>query len=146
MVVRAWTDPDFKMRLLSDGVSAARELGFELAPYEFTVLENTEKVHNVIVCTLCSCYPRSLLGMSPAWYRSKNYRARVVREPRAVLSEFGVDLADNLKVRVHDSTAELRYMVLPQRPGGTAGWSNERLAALVTRDSLIGTQRELSLD
>ena len=106
-------------------------------------MENTDNVHNVIVCTLCSCYPRALLGMSPAWYKSGSYRARVVREPRPVLREFGVDLADDVEVRVHDSTAELRYMVLPQRPGGTDGWSEEQLAALVTRDSLIGTQRML---
>ena len=106
-------------------------------------MENTDNVHNVIVCTLCSCYPRALLGMSPAWYKSKNYRARIVREPRSVLGEFGVDLPDDVEVRVHDSTAELRYMVLPQRPAGTDDWSEEQLAALVTRDSLVGTQRQL---
>jgi nitrile hydratase len=144
IVARAWTDPAYKQRLLENGAESIRELGFELEPYEFTVMENTDRVHNVIVCTLCSCYPRALLGMSPAWYKSKNYRSRVVREPRAVLSEFGVDLADDVDVRVHDSTAELRYMVLPQQPAGTDGWSEEDLAALVTRDSLIGTQRELS--
>jgi nitrile hydratase len=115
-----------------------------MSPLEFTVLENTDKVHNVIVCTLCSCYPRTLLGMSPAWYKSKNYRSRVVREPRAVLAEFGVDLAGDVEVRVHDSTAELRYMILPQRPPGTDDWSDEKLASLITRDSLIGTQRDLS--
>jgi nitrile hydratase len=143
IVARAWTDPDFRKRLLDNGAAAIRELGFELEPYEFTVMENTESVHNVIVCTLCSCYPRALLGMSPAWYKSKNYRSRVVREPRKVLAEFGVDLNDDVDVRVHDSTAELRYMVLPQRPADTDDWSEEQLAALVTRDSLIGTQREL---
>ncbi|MFQ6004851.1 MAG: nitrile hydratase subunit alpha [Woeseia sp.] len=144
IVARAWKDPDYKARLLENGAQAIRELGFELEPYEFTVMENTDKIHNVIVCTLCSCYPRALLGMSPAWYKSQNYRARVVREPRAVLSEFGVNLPDGVEVRVHDSTAELRYMVLPQRPTGTEDWPEEDLAALVTRDSLIGTQRELS--
>lgn len=145
IVARAWTDAAFRERLLADGSAAVRELGFELAPYEFTVMENTPAVHNVIVCTLCSCYPRSLLGMSPAWYKSKSYRARVVREPRAVLTEFGVDLDDSVEVRVHDSTAELRYMVLPQRPAGTGDWRAEQLAGLVTRDSLIGTQRELPI-
>ena len=144
IVARAWTDAAYKKRLLGDGASAIRELGFELEPYEFTVMENTESVHNVIVCTLCSCYPRSLLGMSPAWYKSKEYRSRVVREPRSVLAEFGVDLTDDIDVRVHDSTAELRYMILPQRPAGTDDWSEERLAALITRDSLVGTQRVLS--
>ena len=143
IVARAWVDPGYKARLLADGAAAIRELGFELEPYEFTVMENTEEVHNVIVCTLCSCYPRALLGMSPAWYKSRNYRARVVREPRLVLGEFGVDIGDAVAVRVHDSTAELRYMVLPQRPPGTDDWSEERLAGLVTRDSLIGTQRLL---
>jgi len=143
LAARAWVDGDFRQRLLADGSSAIQELGFDLSPAEFTVMENTSSVHNVIVCTLCSCYPRALLGMSPAWYKSKNYRARVVREPRAVLAEFGVDLTDDIEVRVHDSTAELRYMVLPQRPAGTDGWSEERLASLVTRDSLIGVQRVL---
>jgi nitrile hydratase len=144
IVARAWTDPEYKKRLLKNGKDSIRELGFDLEPYEFTVMENTEDIHNVIVCTLCSCYPRALLGMSPAWYKSKNYRSRVVREPRSVLSEFGVDLSDDVDVRVHDSTAELRYMVLPQRPTGTDNWSEDDLAALITRDSLIGTQRDLS--
>ena len=121
IVARAWTDPAYRERLLANGAEAIRELGFELEPYEFTVMENTDDTHNVIVCTLCSCYPRALLGMSPAWYKSGSYRARVVREPRAVLAEFGVDLNDDVAVRVHDSTAELRYMVLPQRPVGTDG-------------------------
>lgn len=143
IVARAWTDPEFKKYLLQNGTESIKKLGFELAPYEFTVMENTEQVHNVIVCTLCSCYPRTLLGMSPAWYKSKSYRARVVREPRAVLLEFGVNLSDDVDVYVHDSTAELRYMVLPQRPAGTDDWSEDDLAALVTRDSLIGTQRDL---
>ena len=145
LVARAWTDPAFHDRLLDNGAETIQEMGFDLSPTEFTVMENTDAVHNVIVCTLCSCYPRALLGMSPAWYKSYNYRARVVREPRAVLGEFGVDLPDSVEVRVHDSTAELRYMVLPQRPAGTEGWSEERLASLVTRDSLIGTQRDLDV-
>ncbi len=143
IVARAWTDPAYKKRLLENGAEAIREVGFRLEPYEFTVMENTDDVHNVIVCTLCSCYPRALLGMSPAWYKSGSYRSRVVREPRRVLAEFGVKLNRDVDVRVHDSTAELRYMVLPQRPAGTDDWSEEELAALVTRDSLIGTQREL---
>jgi nitrile hydratase len=144
IVARAWTDAAYKEHLLENGASAIRELGFELEPYEFTVMENTASVHNVIVCTLCSCYPRSLLGMSPAWYKSKDYRSRVVREPRAVLAEFGVALTNDVDVRVHDSTAELRYMVLPQRPAETDDWSEGQLAELITRDSLIGTQRILS--
>ncbi len=143
IVARAWTDAAYKERLLDNGASAIRELGFELEPYEFTVMENTASVHNVIVCTLCSCYPRSLLGMSPAWYKSKDYRSRVVREPRSVLAEFGVELSDDIDIRVHDSTAELRYMILPQRPAGTDDWSERQLAELITRDSLIGTQRSL---
>lgn len=146
IVAKAWTDADYKARLLDNGAAAIRELGFDLEPYEFTVLENTDNTHNVIVCTLCSCYPRSLLGMSPAWYKSKSYRARVVREPRAVLQEFGVQLTAQVDVRVHDSTAELRYMVLPQRPPGTDDWAEEKLAALITRDSLIGTQRHLPIN
>ena len=145
IVARAWTDPAYKERLLENGGGALREVGFDIAPYEFTVMENTDNIHNVIVCTLCSCYPRSLLGMSPAWYKSKSYRSRVVREPRKVLAEFGVDLNDDVDVRVHDSTAELRYMVLPQRPAGTDDWTEDRLASLVTRDSLIGTQRQLQI-
>lgn len=143
LVARAWSDPAFKERLLTDGSEAITELGFDLKPAEFTVMENSDQVHNVIVCTLCSCYPRALLGMSPSWYKSLSYRSRLVREPRAVLAEFGVELNDQIQVRVHDSTAELRYMVLPQRPAGTEGWSEDKLRSLVTRDSLIGTQRTL---
>ncbi len=145
IVALAWMDADYKKRLLENGAAAIRELGFDLEPYEFTVMENTENVHNVIVCTLCSCYPRALLGMSPAWYKSASYRSRVVREPRKVLAEFGVELNDDVDVKVHDSTAELRYMVLPQRPAGTDDWTEDALAGLVTRDSLIGTQRELQI-
>jgi nitrile hydratase len=144
LAVRAWTDEEFKKRLLGNGSETIKEMGFDLQPAEFTVLENTDTVHNVIVCTLCSCYPRALLGMSPAWYKSKNYRSRIVREPRAVLAEFGVELDDDVEVRVHDSTAELRYMILPQRPSGTDEWSEEELMAVITRNSLIGTQRDLS--
>jgi nitrile hydratase len=144
IVARAWSDPAFKERLLADGAETIKELGYDLSPLEFTVLENSDRLHNVVVCTLCSCYPRALLGQSPAWYKSKNYRARIVREPRRVLAEFGVALPDDVEVRVHDSTAELRYLVLPQRPAGTEGLDEAALAALVTRDSLIGTQRDLT--
>lgn len=143
IVARAWTDESYRERLLADGAAAIRELGFDLEPYEFTVHENTGSVHNVIVCTLCSCYPRALLGMSPAWYKSKSYRARVVREPRSVLEEFGVQLEPSVEVRVHDSTAELRYMVLPQRPPGTGDLAEDELARLVSRNSMIGTDRDL---
>jgi nitrile hydratase len=143
IVAHAWTDPAFKQRLLENAAETIKELGFDLSPLEFTVMQNTDTVHNVIVCTLCSCYPRTLLGMSPAWYKSKNYRARMVHEPRLVLAEFGVEMTDEVEVRVHDSTAELRYMVLPQRPPGADDLSEPELAALVTRDSLIGTQRDL---
>jgi nitrile hydratase len=145
IVARAWADEAFKQRLLDNGAETIKELGHDMSPLEFTVLENTDKIHNVIVCTLCSCYPRTLLGMSPAWYKSKNYRSRVVREPRSVLAEFGVAMPDDVEVRVHDSTAELRYMILPQRPPGTEDWPEEKLASLITRDSLIGTQRDLAL-
>ncbi len=145
IAARAWVDAEYKKRLLDNGAAAIRELGYEIEPYEFTVMENDSSTHNIIVCTLCSCYPRSLLGMSPAWYKSSTYRARVVREPRTVLTEFGVKLTNDIDVRVHDSTAELRYMVLPERPIGTEDWSEAKLAALITRDSLIGTQRELVL-
>ena len=143
VVARAWTDPDFKTRLLDNGSDAAREMGFDIGPMHLVAVENTADTHNLIVCTLCSGYPRALLGMSPAWYKSSSYRARVVREPRSVLAEFGVELTDEVDVRVHDSTAELRYMVLPQRPEGTEDWPEEQLAKLITRDSLVGTQRNL---
>ena len=147
VVARAWVDDDYRKRLLADGTAAAGEFGFTGSEAEYLrVVENTDDVHNVVVCTLCSCYPRSLLGMSPTWYRSASYRARVVREPRSVLSEFGVELGEDVAVRVHDSTAELRYMVLPQRPAGTEDWDEKNLAQLVTRDSLIGTQRVLRPD
>jgi nitrile hydratase len=124
--------------MLANGSAAAEELGLEVGPLRLIVVENTPAVHNIIVCTLCSCYPRMLLGIPPEWYKSREYRSRVVREPRAVLAEFGTRLPDHVDVRVHDSTADMRYMVLPLRPRGTDGWDEARLAALVTRDSLIG--------
>ena len=138
MVARAWLDPDYKARMLADGSRAAEELGLDVGPLKLIVVENTDDVHNVIVCTLCSCYPRMLLGLPPDWYKSSNYRSRVVREPRAVLAEFGTRIPDEVAIRVHDSTADMRYMVLPRRPAGTEGWSEQRLAGIVTRDSMIG--------
>jgi len=138
VVARAWTDPAFKQRLLADGTAACEDLGLDIPALKLVVVENTPEVHNVIVCTLCSCYPRMLLGLPPDWYKSRNYRSRVVREPRAVLAEFGTAIPDGVAIRVHDSTADMRYMVLPLRPAGTEGWSEQRLAELVTRDSMIG--------
>ena len=138
MAARAWLDPAYKARMLADGSQAAEELGFEVPGLRLIVVENTPHTHNVIVCTLCSCYPRMLLGLPPEWYKSKPYRSRVVREPRKVLAEFGLKVPPKVAIRVHDSNADMRYMVLPLRPGGTGGWSEERLAALVTRDCLIG--------
>ncbi|MDA0334613.1 MAG: nitrile hydratase subunit alpha [bacterium] len=138
VVARAWVDEDFRVRLLKDANTAVEALGFDSAATDLTVLENTDEIHNVVVCTLCSCYPRSLLGRPPTWYKSASYRSRLVREPRSVLREFGTQLPDNVTVRVHDSTAELRYLVLPLRPQGTDDWTEERLAELVTRDSMIG--------
>ena len=138
VVARAWVDPEFKKRLLANGSRACEELGLELASLKLVVVENTPQVHNAIVCTLCSCYPRMLLGIPPDWYKSRNYRSRMVREPRAVLREFGLEIKDEIQIRVHDSTADMRYLVLPMRPAGTEGWSEERLAALVSRDSMIG--------
>ena len=145
VVARAWTDPDFRARLLEDAGEAIREFGFEgSATGHLKAVENTADRHNVVVCTLCSCYPFALLGMSPPWYKSAEYRARTVREPRVVLAEFGVTLGDDVGVRVWDSTAELRYLVVPERPEGTEGWDAARLAAIVTRNSMIGTQRDLN--
>ena len=139
LVARAWTDPDFKERLLSDAKSAARELGLDAThEAELIVVENTPVVHNLIVCTLCSCYPRAVLGRPPDWYKSFEYRSRAVREPRAVMREFGFELEEGIEVAVHDSTADARYMVLPMRPEGTKNIDEEELAALVTRDALIG--------
>jgi nitrile hydratase alpha subunit len=138
VIARAWTDPEFKKRLLEDGTAAVEEMGLTMGDAELVVVENTDDVHNMIVCTLCSCYPRSLLGMPPTWYKSRNYRSRVVFEPRAVLREFGTMLPDNVTVRVHDSNADMRYVVIPMRPAGTEGWSEEQLAELLTRDTLVG--------
>jgi nitrile hydratase alpha subunit len=138
IVARAWVDPAFKARLLADGNAAVAEFGIDMGHARLTVVENTERLQNVIVCTLCSCYPRAVLGLPPDWYRSKNYRSRVVREPRKVLSEFGMQVPDDVAVRVHDSLADLRYLVLPRRPAGTEGWSEDRLAGLVTRDCMVG--------
>ncbi len=141
VVAKAWTDPAYKARLLANGAAACRELGIDMGETHLVVLENKPELHNVVVCTLCSCYPRMVLGLPPDWYKSRAYRSRVVREPRAVLAEFGTDIPDNVAVRVHDSTADMRYLVLPERPKGTDGWSEERLAALVNRDSMIGVSR-----
>jgi nitrile hydratase len=139
LVARAWVDPVFKQRLLSDPKAACAELGIDATSLvEFVVLENTERVHNLVVCTLCSCYPRPILGRPPDWYKSFAYRSRAVVEPRAVMREFGTELPPEVEVRVFDSSADIRYLVLPMRPPGTEGLSEEELAALVTRDSLIG--------
>lgn len=138
VVARAWVDDGFRQRLLADTNGAAAELGVDAGAIPIMTVENTPTVHNVIVCTLCSCYPRLLLGLPPDWYKSRAYRSRVVREPRAVLTEFGTEIPAETEVRVHDSTAELRYMVLPMRPQGTEGMSEEELAKLVTRDCMIG--------
>ena len=138
VVARAWVDPEYRKRLLANGTQACEELGLEIPALKLLVVENTPEVHNAIVCTLCSCYPRMLLGIPPEWYKSRNYRSRAVSEPRAVLSEFGLFLDEETKIRVHDSTADMRYLVLPMRPAGTEGWSEERLASIVTRDCMIG--------
>jgi nitrile hydratase len=138
VVAKAWTDPAFKARLLKDGVAGVKEVGLDPGATNLIVVENTPKVHNVVVCTLCSCYPRNILGLPPSWYKSREYRSRIVREPRAVLKEFGTQVPEYMEVRVHDSTADLRYLVLPRRPEGTAGMSEEQLAALINRDSMIG--------
>jgi nitrile hydratase len=138
VVARAWVDPEYRHLLLTDGNAACEAIGIERGPYKLVVVENTDKVHNVIVCTLCSCYPRWLLGLPPDWYKSRNYRSRVVNEPREVLREFGTAIPDHVVVRVHDSTADMRYLVLPRRPAGTENWSEDRLAALVSRDAMIG--------
>jgi nitrile hydratase alpha subunit len=138
MVAKAWVDPAFKARMLKDGKAAAIELGIEVTEAELMVIENTPSCHNLIVCTLCSCYPRSLLGEPPSWYVSKAYRSRAVREPRKVLREFGLSFPDSVELRVHDSNADLRYIVLPMRPHGTDSLSEAELAALVSRDCLVG--------
>lgn len=142
IVARSWVDAGFRQRLLADASSAITELDLEQG--HLVAVENTADVHNLIVCTLCSCYPMGLLGMAPTWYKMAAYRSRAVRDPRGVLEEFGVSVPENTKVRVWDSTAELRYLVVPQRPTGTDGWSEDQLAALVSRNSMIGTERDLS--
>jgi len=138
VVAKAWADPEYKKRLLANGTAACEELGLEIPALHLVVVENTPQVHNAIVCTLCSCYPRVLLGIPPDWYKSRNYRSRMVREPRAVLQEFGLKIPESVQIRVHDSNADMRYMVLPMRPQGTEGWDEARLATIVTRDSMIG--------
>ena len=138
IVARAWTDPDFKGRLLENGTEAVKDFGVDMGEADLAVIEDTPDSHNLIVCTLCSCYPRQVLGLPPDWYKSRNYRSRAVVEPRAVLREFGTEIADNVVIRVLDSTADIRYMVLPLRPAGTEGWDQERLAGIVTRDTLVG--------
>lgn len=138
LVARAWSDADFKTRLLKSVNDAAAEFEVDVGPVPIRAMENTPGVHNVIVCTLCSCYPKYLLGLPPDWYKSRAYRSRVVREPRAVLAEFGTHLPDDVDLVVHDSTADFRYMVLPLRPAGTDGLGEEELAAIVTRDCMIG--------
>jgi len=139
VVARAWTDPAFRTALLEDASTATREMGFDIGPMRLIALENTVDVHNIVVCTLCSCYPRNLLGLPPDWYKSRAYRSRTVKEPRKILAEFGVTLPANTTVRVHDSTADMRYIVIPHRPAGTDDWTTDALGALVTRDSMIGT-------
>lgn len=140
VVAKAWFDPDYKRRLLEDATAAIAELGFSgVQGEDMVVVENTATVHNVTVCTLCSCYPWPTLGLPPVWYKSAPYRSRIVIDPRSVLAEFGLIIPDDKEVRVWDSSAELRYLVLPERPAGTDGWSEERLIELVTRDAMIGT-------
>lgn len=139
-MARAWVDPDYKLRLLDDATAAIAELGFSgVQGEDMLVVENTPEVHNMVVCTLCSCYPWPTLGLPPVWYKAAPYRSRAVSDPRGVLDEFGVALPDDVKIRVWDSNAELRYLVLPERPEGTDGMSEDDLAAMVTRDSMIGT-------
>ncbi|OGA25076.1 MAG: nitrile hydratase subunit alpha [Betaproteobacteria bacterium RIFCSPLOWO2_02_FULL_67_26] len=138
VVARAWVDPAYKQRLLADGGAAIAELGFVERDADILVLENTPRVRNLVVCTLCSCYPWPVLGLPPVWYKSAPYRSRAVIDPRGVLKELGGGIADDVEVRVWDSTAELRYLVLPERPAGTVGWTEEQLAEIVTRDAMIG--------
>ena len=138
VVARAWVDENFRKKLLADGSRACKEFGLEVPALKLVVVENTPALHNMVVCTLCSCYPRMLLGIPPEWYKSRNYRSRAVREPRSVLSEFGLELPEKTAIRVHDSTADMRYLVLPMRPAGAEGWGEQRLASIVTRDCMIG--------
>jgi nitrile hydratase len=144
VIAKSWVDPEFDATLRNDAVKAFKDLGLaEGGGYQLKAVFNSETVHNLVVCTLCSCYPLSLIGMSPSWYKSNEYRARAVRDPRGVLEEFGVKLDEHVEVRVWDSTSERRYIVVPQRPAGTEGWSEDRLAELVTRNAMIGTHRDL---
>lgn len=143
VVARAWTDPAYRQRLLENANGALRELGIDPGAMELIAVENTPLVHNVVVCTLCSCYPRNLLGLPPDWYKQRAYRSRVVREPRRVLSEFGLDLPGDMQLRVHDSTADMRYLVIPERPAGTSDMTEEDLAKLVSRDAMIGVARAI---
>jgi Nitrile hydratase, alpha chain len=145
IVARAWTDAAFKARLLANGKSAAAELGIKVGEAQLIVAENTPALHNLVCCTLCSCYPRSILGQPPSWYISKAYRARAVRDPRAVLAEFGLTVPDDVELRVHDSNADMRYLVLPERPASTQGMGEEELAAFITRDCMIGVARAASV-
>ncbi len=147
VVARAWSDPEYKARLRADASAAIAELGFSGRQGEhMVVVENTPRVHNMVVCTLCSCYPWTVLGLPPVWYKAAPYRARVVKDPRGVLGDFGLELGADVEIRVWDSTSEIRYLVLPERPPGTEGLSEAELAALVTRDSMIGTGRALTRD
>ena len=145
LIAKSWLDNSFKLKLLSDVNKAARELDIDLGDIPIRAIENSSKVHNVVVCTLCSCYPRMLIGLPPDWYKSRIYRSRVVREPRAVLKEFGTSIPVDVEVRVHDSTADLRYLILPIQPAGTSNWNCENLAKLITRDSMIGVTRTLEI-
>jgi len=138
VVARAWVDAGYRKRLLENGTKACEELGLDVPALKLVVVENTPHVHNVIVCTLCSCYPRMLLGIPPDWYKSRAYRSRMVRQPREVLKEFGLLVKDEIQIRVHDSTADMRYLVLPMRPAGTEGWSEGQLVGIITRDALVG--------
>lgn len=140
IVARAWSDPEFKARLLANGKKTLKEeMDIDVVVADLVVVENTDEVHNVVVCTLCSCYPVFVLGRPPDWYKSREYRSRVVREPRKVLQDFGTEISDDREVRVHDSTADMRYLVLPKRPEGTEGWSEAQLAEIVGRDTMVGT-------
>ncbi|MFF7575595.1 MULTISPECIES: nitrile hydratase subunit alpha [unclassified Streptomyces] len=142
VVAKAWTDPEYRRRLLDDGTAAIKEWGFIGAQTEHVVVvENTATSHNVVVCTLCSCYPWRLLGLPPSWYKDPAYRSRVVKEPRKVLSEMGLELADDVRISVHDSSSEVRWLVLPERPAGTEGMSEEQLVPLITRDAMVGVAR-----
>lgn len=144
LVARAWTDPDFKKRLMENPKAACAEMGIDATSLnEFVILENTDRVRHIVVCTLCSCYPRPILGRPPDWYKSFNYRKRAVVDPRGVMREFGLEVGDDVAVRVHDSTADMRYLVIPMRPAGTEGLSVEELEKLVTRDSMIGVMDAL---